>query len=100
MHHGHGRDDDGGIDLDNLGLGRSLNGFINLVDAILVIPANDVFAAGRDGATDAASKLFWVRGPGGTLLVRAAPGYLTTRTGDGGFSLVVQRDGSWSLSLD
>ena len=98
-----GDDDDGGapcIDPGTLGLGHSIQGFIRLVDAILVHPDNGLIAAGRNGATDAASSLFWTYDPHAGLRVRAEAGYLTTKTGDGGFSLAVRPDGSWSLSFD
>jgi hypothetical protein len=87
----------GGCDL---GLGQSMNQFIGLVDAILDHPNQDALFAGRDGPTDATSNLFWVYGSGGTLHAEAAAGYLTTRSGNGGFDLTVQKDGSWSLSFD
>jgi len=107
--HRHGKgprsddDDDGvcnGIDHDKLGLRTSLDRFIRLVDAVLVHPTHGLVAGGRDGATDSASDLFWLYGANGELHVRAEAGYLTTQTGNGGFSLDVRRDGSWSLSFD
>ena len=101
-HHGFGGDDDdfARIDGDRLGLGRSLNGFINLVDAILDHPNNGFAASGRNGATDATSNLFWVWSPHAGLHVEAAAGFLSTQSGNGGFSLNVRPDGSWSLSFD
>jgi len=97
-----GPDNDGlpGINVDSLGLGRSPHGFIGLVDAILARPGNPVAAAGRNGATDDTSKLFWVYRPDGALLVKALPGFLSTQTGDGGFSMIVRPDGSWRLAFD
>ena len=100
---GLGQDDDGtfsGIDPDNLDLGQSITGFITLVDAIIALPSNDFVTAGRNGATDASSKLFWIYSPDGGLRVEATAGYLTTQTGNGGFDLEVRPDGSWSLSFD
>ena len=102
---GHDTDaDDGatppGIDADTLGLGGSLNRFIKHVDAILARPSNNHVTAGRDGATDAGSKLFWTYDRHEGLDVRAAAGLLTTATGDGGFRLHVDTDGSWSLRFD
>ncbi len=88
------------IDPVTLGLGRSMGGFIKLVDAVLSLPDNSFVAAGRNGATDTSSNLFWIYGPDGGLHVRADAGYLTTQTGDGGFNLDVRADGSWSLSFD
>src|SRR6266700_3264993 len=101
-HHGFGGDDDdfAAIDGDRLGLGHSRNGFIKLVDAILDHPNNGFVTGGRNGATDATSNLFWVYSPKAGLHVEAAAGFLSTQSGNGGFSLDVRPDGSWSLSFD
>ena len=106
--HGHHGDDDddfgifGGMDhgrwMHNIGLGLPLPAFIKLVDAIL---AHDppTIAAGENGASSATSNLFWTYAPRQGLHVEAAAGFLTTATGNGGFSLVVRPDGSWRLSF-
>jgi hypothetical protein len=88
------------LDPWNLGLGRSIPGFITLADAIIAHPDNGIAVAGRDGATDATSNLYWIYTPGGGLDVAASAGYLNTQTGNGGFNLEVRPDGSWSLSFD
>ena len=88
------------IDRDDLGIGRSLTGFIHLVDAILAAPPNPFIAAGRNADTDAASKVFWTYTAEGEFHLRAASGFLTTDSGNGGFTLDVERDGSWRLTFD
>ncbi len=105
MPHGTGDhdDDDDGLSIprhEHLGLNTPLNRFITLVDAIIAHPRGERLTAGHDGATDADSKLFWVYDKHAGLDVRAAPGLLTTATGNGGFALHVGTEGAWSLKFD
>lgn len=74
--------------------------FISLVNALIAAPKPEQIAVGRNGATAADSKLFWSYDPRHGLHVEAASGMLNTKTGNGGFSLDVETDGSWKLSFD
>lgn len=74
--------------------------FITLVDAVMAARPNRLITAGQNEATGANSQVFWTYTPGVGLLLEAAPGFLTTQTGNGGFNLFVGADGSWSLSFD
>jgi hypothetical protein len=101
-HRNHGRkDDDGciGVDHDQLGIDMRLDAFIRQVDAIIEHPRPHAIVAGRNADTSADSDLFWTYGPAKGLHVEARPGFLTTGTGNGGFSLDVERDGSWTLTF-
>jgi hypothetical protein len=87
---------------DNLGLGAQLGPFFEAVVNALVqhpIPRLPI-AVGENGATAAASTLFWAYDPAGGFTLEAKPGYLTTAAGDGGFSLHVAANGNWSLTFD
>ena len=99
---GRGRDHDDkrdfcSVDLRDIGRDIPLPGFINLVQAIVENPTPRKFAAGFDGPTVAESDFFWTYNPKAGLHVETRDGYLTTETGNGGFSLDVQKDGSWRL---
>lgn len=101
-HRHHGKwDDDGciGIGHDHLGLDMRLDAFIRVVDAIIDHPHPRVITAGYNGDTSADSDLFWTYTPMAGLHVEARAGFLTTETGNGGFSLDVSRDGSWTLKF-
>jgi hypothetical protein len=74
--------------------------FISLVDAVVAAPPNRVITAGENGSTNASSQVFWTYTPGVGLFLEAAPGFLTTQTGNGGFNLFVGADGQWTLSFD
>lgn len=96
-----GKDNDGaGIDQGNLGLQGSIPSFITLVDAILVAPPRHELTAGRNGPTDAGSSIFWTYSEEGGLHLVAKQGFMTTATGDGGFSMTVRPDGEWKLRFD
>jgi hypothetical protein len=73
--------------------------FISLVNALVDSPLS-IVAAGRNGATAGESKLFWTYDSSQGLHVEAVGGFLDTKTGNGGFSLDVDRDGSWALRFD
>lgn len=92
-------DDFCGIGRDHLGLNVPFPAFVKLVDALIEHPAPRHIAAGRDGTTSADSDLFWTYRPNQGLHVETRGGYLTTATGDGGFSLDVETDGSWRLKF-
>ncbi|MGE0221717.1 MAG: hypothetical protein AB7F35_17145 [Acetobacteraceae bacterium] len=74
--------------------------FIRLVDAVIEHPMPKFVAAGRDGDDNAGSNLFWAYTPKTGLHVEARAGFLDTETGNGGFSLDVETDGSWRLAFD
>ncbi len=74
--------------------------FIALVDAVIAAPPNPIITAGQNGATGATSQVYWTYTPGVGLLLEAAPGFLTTQTGNGGFDLFVGANGQWTLSFD
>jgi hypothetical protein len=93
-------DDGGGITSDNLGWPSSIPSFISLVDAILVTPPREELTAGRNGPTDAASSLYWTYSREDGLNLAAKSGFMTTATGDGGFSLTVRPNGEWQLKFD
>ena len=94
-------DDDGSCNFDSGHHGFDMGqiAFIRLVDALIEHPKPRVVAAGRDGATSATSELFWTYTPRGGLHVEARAGFMDTQTGNGGFSLDVERDGSWRLDF-
>lgn len=88
-----------GIGPDQLGAHMPFNAFVRLVDALIDHPTARPIAAGRDGATSASSDIFWTYTPRAGLHVETRTGYLATATGDGGFSLDVETDGSWRLAF-
>ena len=93
-------DDDGGvcrIDFRHIGRDIPLPVFIDAIEALIANPRPRHVAVGFNAATIEDAKLFWAYGPRGGLHVETRAGYLNTETGDGGFSLDVNRDGSWRL---
>ncbi len=91
---------DGDFPQDVLGLAPSLPEFIAIVDAVIAAPANPFINGGENGASGSTSQVYWLYSPGVGLLLEAAPGFLTTQTGNGGFNLFVGADGKWSLTFD
>src|SRR6185312_8319315 len=105
--HGHGHhggvDDDGfaGIEPETIGLNIPFGPFVSVVAALLAVPAPGLpIAAGENGPSTAQSSLFWTYDAHTGLHVQTAPGFLTTASGDGGFSLNVRPDGAWALKFD
>ena len=96
---GCGDDDDDVCRFDYKHLGRDipLPEFIDKVEAIIANPKPHKIAAGFNAPTVEDAKLFWTYSPNKGLHVETRAGYLNTATGDGGFSLDVNRDGSWRL---
>ena len=95
-----GDDDRAGINADNLGWSSSTPSFITLVDAIIAAPPSHELTAGRNGATDATSNIYWAYSRDDGLTLVAKSGFMTTAAGDGGFSLNVRPDGEWQLTFD
>jgi hypothetical protein len=93
-------DDQIGINRSNLGWQPSIPSFITLVDAILVAPPQHESIAGRNGATDAGSSIFWTYSRKDGLHLAVKPGSMTTATGDGGFTMTVDTNGEWKLRFD
>ncbi len=91
-----------GIGPDNLGLGGQLGPFFAaVVDALVRHPIPLLpIAVGENGATAASSTLFWEYNQATGFTLEAKSGYLTTATGNGGFSLHVAANGNWSLNFD
>jgi hypothetical protein len=97
---GPGEEDDAGIcqiDFRQIGHDIPLPVFIDVVEALIENPRPHVAAVGFNAPTIEDAKLLWAYNPHGGLHVETRAGYLTTETGDGGFSLDVNRDGSWRL---
>lgn len=100
---GHGRgddDDDAGvcrIDFRHLGHDIPLPRFINQIEALIDHPKPRHIAAGLNAETVDTANLFWTYTQRDGLHVETRAGYLDTETGNGGFSLDVNRDGSWRL---
>jgi len=96
--------DDGciGVGPNTLGLDGQLGPFFAaVVDALVQHPIPGLpIVAGENGATAASSTLFWTYDQRGGFTLEATPGYLTTAAGNGGFSMHVAPDGSWSLTFD
>ena len=89
------------LELQNIGLDIPFGPFVSLVDALLNPPTPHFpIAAGENGPSTAQSNLFWTYNAHTGLQVQAAPGFLTTASGDGGFRLNVMPDGSWALQFD
>ncbi len=61
--------------------------------------AGSSFAVGENATLASGGKLFWRYDPNHGLFLDALPGYLTTASGNGGFSLHVGLDGTWTLSF-
>lgn len=89
-----------GFGINPLWLAPPLPVFIALVDAVIALPPNHIVTAGENGATGATSQVFWTYTPGVGMLLEAAPGFLTTQSGNGGFDLFVGVNGQWTLSFD
>ncbi len=95
--------DDGGfatIQPQDLGLNLPYGTFVSLASAIIALPPLPTIAAGKLNNTPNGAALYWTDDPLTGLHVQAAPGFLTTATGDGGFSLNVTPNGAWALNFD
>jgi hypothetical protein len=94
-------DEDGSISFAplNLGLNVQFGPFVNeFVDALMWYPFScPPVAAGENGASTASSTIFWEYNDVSGLTLDAKPGFLTTTTGNGGFSLHVGVNGDWQL---
>lgn len=100
---GHGLDDDNGfagIDPQYIGLDVPFHAFVSLASAIIAAPPVVPIAAGKLDDTPNQAALYWTYDKATGLHVQAAPGFLSTATGDGGFSLNVTPDGAWALKFD
>ncbi|MEI7713069.1 MAG: hypothetical protein WCI94_16650 [Rhodospirillales bacterium] len=96
-----GDDDDcAWIDRGNFGLQMPIPSFVTLVDALIVVPPQPAWTAGRNGATDAGSSIYWTYSREGGLHLAATPGFMSTASGDGGFTMTVDPSGEWKLHFD
>ncbi len=102
---GHGQDDifnlcGGFYGQDALWFMPPLPLFTALVDTIIAARPNPLITAGENGASGSTSQVFWTYTQGVGFALEAAPGFLTTATGNGGFDLFVGADGKWTLTFD
>jgi len=85
------------VDFRDIGRDIPLPRFISQIEALIDHPKPRVIASGFNAGTVDDATLFWTYTPRGGLHVETRAGYLDTETGNGGFSLDVNRDGSWRL---
>lgn len=99
---GLGLDDNGfaSIEPQDIGLNIPYGAFVSLASAIIAAPPLPVMAAGELDKTPNGTALYWTDDAVKGLHVQAAPGFLSTAAGDGGFSLNVTPDGAWALKFD
>ena len=82
--------------------GDHINGpaFTDFVDFLVQNPVPGLpIAVGENGTSGATSTLFWAYTAKGGLHLEAKAGFLQTATGNGGFSLDVNPDGTWRLAF-
>ncbi len=86
----------------NSGLDGQFNPFFEtFVNALVQHPIPFLpIAVGENGATPATSTVFWEYNKLTGLTLEADPGFLSTATGNGGFSLHVGVNGNWQLQFD
>ena len=72
--------------------------FAAFVHALMAAP-NPSMAAGEATSPLASGSLLWTYNKGGAFKLEATTGFLKTATGDGGFSLNVNRNGSYELKF-
>ena len=94
-----GRDDDRDNDAA-AAAPKSADPFADFVNALVAAPVkSSEIAAGITKTAGATGSLLWTYSDDGDFKLEATTGFLKTSTGNGGFSLKVERDGSYSLKF-
>jgi hypothetical protein len=90
-------------DRDNDGIApvaQSADPFADFVNALVAAPIKSTeIAAAITKTAGATGSLLWTYGDDGDFKLEATTGFLKTSTGNGGFTLKVESDGSYSLTF-